>query len=284
MSDIDVSLQPVRIRTRRDWQLIIGCSILFVLAGAAIAAPLVAPFGPWELAGRPYLPPLSGAHLLGTDTLGRDVLSGVIYGAQVSLIVGITSAAAAILIGTIIGGMAGYFGGAVDDILMRFTEFLQTMPGLALALVLVAVLGPSMWSVVLAIALVTWAPVARLIRAEFFSLRGREFIMAATVIGESHWKIMTSHMLPNALAPIISVGSLKVASGILTESTISFLGLGDVNRISWGMMIGMAQSNLRDAWWMSVFPGLALFATVLALTLISDSLARLLGMRKQSML
>ncbi|MCM2477295.1 ABC transporter permease [Rhizobium sp. CG5] len=279
-----MSLQPARVGTARDWQLIIGCAILFILAGAAIAAPILAPFGPWELAGRAYLPPLSGPHLLGTDTLGRDVLSGVIYGARVSLIVGIASTAAAIMIGTIVGGLAGYFGGIVDDLLMRFTEFLQTMPGLALALVMVAVLGPSMWSVVLAISLVTWAPVARLIRAEFFSLRGREFIMAATVIGESHWKIITSHMLPNALAPIISVGSLKVASGILTESTISFLGLGDVNRISWGMMIGMAQSNLRDAWWMSVFPGLALFATVLALTLISDSLARLLGMRKQSML
>lgn len=284
MSDIGLDVQPAFVPPKRDWQLILGSGLLLALCLAAITAPLLAPYGPWALSGAPYLPPLSPDHLLGTDMLGRDVLSGVIHGAQVSLIVGAVSTAAAILIGVIVGGVAGYFGGLVDDILMRFTEFLQTMPGLALALVLVAVLGASMWSVVLAIALVTWAPVARLIRAEFLSLRSREFVLAATVLGESHWKIMTGHMLPNALGPIISVASLKVASGILTESTISFLGLGDVNRISWGMMIGMGQSNLRDAWWIALFPGLALFATVLALTLISDGLPRLLGSRKQSML
>ncbi|MGA0542205.1 ABC transporter permease [Neotabrizicola sp. VNH66] len=284
MTDVKTDIPAARAPREYDWQLILGTGVLVALCLAAIGAPLLAPYGPWELAGQPYLPPLSQGHLLGTDTLGRDVLSGVIHGAQVSLIVGAASAAAAILIGVIVGGLAGYFGGIVDDILMRFSEFLQTMPGLALALVLVAVLGPSMWSVVLAIALVTWAPVARLIRAEFLSLRSREFVLAATVLGESHWKIMAGHMLPNALGPIISVASLKVASGILTESTISFLGLGDVNRISWGMMIGVGQSNLRDAWWISLFPGVALFATVLALTLIADGLPRLLGSRKQSML
>lgn len=284
MSEVETSLHPARPVRERDWQLIFGTGLLLILCLAALGAALLAPYNPWALSGQPYLPPLSPGHLLGTDMLGRDVLSGVIHGAQVSLIVGTASAAAAILIGVIVGGFAGYFGGIVDDVLMRFSEFLQTMPGLALALVLVAVLGPSMWSVVLAIALVTWAPVARLIRAEFLSLRSREFVLAATVLGESHWKIMAGHMLPNAMGPIISVASLKVASGILTESTISFLGLGDVNRISWGMMIGIGQGNLRDAWWISLFPGLALFATVLALTLISDGLPRLLGSRKQSML
>ncbi len=273
--------RPLR---NRDWQLTIGVGLIVALALMAVTAPVLAPFGPWEIGGAPYLPPLSPHHWLGTDMLGRDVLSGVIYGARVSLVVGVVSAAAAICIGTVVGGTAGYAGGLIDDVLMRLTEFLQTMPGLALALVLVAVLGASMWSVVLAIALVSWPPVARLMRAEFLSLRSREYVLAATVLGESHRKIVLSHMLPNALGPIISIASLKVASAILTESTISFLGLGDVNKISWGMMIGMSQSQLRNAWWMSVFPGLALFATVLALTLISDGMGRALGGRRQSML
>jgi len=267
-----------------DLQLVIGCAILTGLGLTVLLAPVISPFGPWEITGNPYLPPLSDAHLFGTDMLGRDVLSGIIYGARVSLLVGIVSALAAICIGAVVGGFAGYFGGVVDDILMRLTEFLQTMPGLGLALVLVAVIGPSVWSVVLAIALVSWPSVARLMRAEFLSLRSREYVLAATVLGESHWKIVWTHMLPNALAPIISVASLKVASAILTESTISFLGLGDMNNISWGMMIGMSQDELRNAWWMSVFPGVALLLTIIALTLISDGIGRWLGGRRQSLL
>lgn len=269
---------------RRDWQLTLGIGLLAILLVTAVCAPLLAPFPPWDISGAPYLPPRSAGHLLGTDMLGRDVLSDIIYGARVSLLIGIISAAAGIGIGAVIGGFAGYFGGVVDDILMRFTEFLQTMPGLGLALVLVAVLGPSIWSVVLAIALVSWPSVARLMRAEFLSLRSREFVLAATIIGESHRRIVWAHMLPNALGPILSIASVKVASAILTESTISFLGLGDVNQMSWGMMVGMSRALLRSAWWMSVFPGIALFATVLALTLISDGMGRVLGGRRQSLL
>jgi peptide/nickel transport system permease protein len=270
---------PIR---HRNWQLNIGLGLLGILVVSALFAPQLAPYGPWKISGAPYLPPLSPDHWLGTDMLGRDVLSGCIYGARVSLLIGIVSALAGICIGSVIGGTAGYFGGWVDDVLMRFTEFLQTMPGLGLALVLVAVLGPSIWSVVLAIALVSWPSVARLMRAEFLSLRGREFVLAATVIGESHRKILWAHMLPNALGPIISIASLKVASAILTESTISFLGLGDVDKMSWGAMIGMSRVLLRTAWWMSVFPGVGLFATVLALTLIADGMGRALDGRRQS--
>lgn len=267
-----------------NWQIAYGVALLALLAAIALGASIIAPYGAWEIAGAPYLPPLSSGHLLGTDMLGRDVLSGVIYGAQSSLLVGLASASAAILVGIVVGAFAGYHGGLVDDILMRFTEFLQTMPGLALALVLVAVLGPSIWSVVIAITLVSWAPVARLIRAEFLSLRGREFVLAAIVLGQRSTKVIFSQMLPNALGPIVSTASLKVSSAILTESTISFLGLGDTTRMSWGMMIGNAQGQLRDAWWMSVFPGVALFVTVLGLTLLSDGIARSGNARKQSML
>lgn len=275
---------PVAIRRRLDLPLVLGIGLLTTLVGMALFAPLLAPYGPWTLGGTPSLPPLSRNHLLGTDMLGRDVLSGVIYGARVSLLIGVVAAAAGIGIGSVIGGIAGYFGGFIDDVLMRLTEFLQTMPGFVLALVLLAVLGPSIWSVVLAIALVSWPSIARLMRAEFLSLRNREFVLAATVLGESHAKIVWTHMLPNALGPVIAIASLKVASAILMESTLSFLGLGDVENMSWGLMIGMSRAMLRTAWWMSVFPGVALFATVLALTLISDGLSRSLGGRRQTML
>lgn len=267
-----------------DLQTAVGVFILGALVLMAIAASLVAPYSPWAISGAPYLPPLSPGHLLGTDTLGRDVFSGIVYGAQVSLLVGMVAALAGICIGTVIGGVAGYFGGVVDDVLMRFTEFLQTMPGFVLALVLLAVMGPSVWSVVLAIALVSWPSVARLMRAEFLTLRSREFILASRVLGESHLKTVWSHMLPNAVGPIISVASLKVAAAILTESTISFLGLGDAEKISWGLMIGTSRALLRTAWWTSVFPGIALFLTVLALTLIADGIGRSLDGRRQSML
>lgn len=267
-----------------DRQLVIGFTLLGLLFGTALFAPWIAPYGPWTISGVPYAPPLTDGHLLGTDMLGRDVLSGIIYGARISLLIGIVAASAGICIGTVVGGAAGYFGGVVDDVLMRLTEFIQTMPGFVLALVLVAVLGPSIWSVVLAIAVVSWPPLARLMRAEFMSLRSREFVLAATVLGESHRKIVWTHMLPNALGPIISIASLKVASAILTESTLSFLGLGDANQMTWGLMVGMSRPLLRTAWWMSVFPGIALFITILALTLISDGIGRTFGGRRQSML
>lgn len=276
--------RPTLMLRNMDTQLVVGTFILSVLVTAAVFAPFVAPYGPWEINGDPYLPPLSPGHLLGTDTLGRDVLSGIIYGARVSMLVGVAAAFAAIVIGTIVGGIAGYFGGIVDDLLMRFTEFLQTMPGFVLALVLLAVFGPSIWSVVLAIALVSWPSVARLMRGEFLSLRNREFVLAARVLGESHFKIVWSHMLPNAIGPIISIASLKVAAAILTESTISFLGLGDSEKMSWGLMIGTSRALLRTAWWTSVFPGVALFLTILALTLIADGVARALDGRRQNML
>lgn len=283
ISTLTLLRQAVNVRNR-DWQLTLGMGLLVTLLTVALLAPILAPYGPWAISGRPFLLPLSDGHYLGTDMLGRDVLSQIIYGARISLLVGTVSAAVGILIGVVIGGVAGYFGGVVDDLLMRFTEFQQTMPGLGLALVLAAVLGPSVWSIVLAIALVSWPEIARLMRAEFLSLRTREFVLAATVLGESHWKILWSHMLPNALGPLISITSLKVASAILTESTLSFLGLGDIDNMSWGMMIGISRALLRDAWWLSVFPGVALFATVLALTLISDAIGASLGGRRQSML
>ena len=178
----------------------------------------------------------------------------------------------AVTIGVTIGACAGYYGGLIDDALMRVTEFFQTIPNFVLLIVLVALFTPSVASIVVAIGVVSWPPVARIVRGEFLSLRAREFVQAAVLLGESDTRIIATQILPNALSPIIVSASLLVATSILLESALSFLGLGDPNLMSWGYMIGAARTLIRRAWWMSVFPGLAIVLTVLALNLIGDGL------------
>src|SRR5690606_15957936 len=194
------------------------------------------------------------------------------YGAQVSLLVGLVSTVVALTIGVTLGALAGFYGGLIDDALMRFTEFFQTIPNFALAIVLVAIFQPSTESVVLAIGIVSWPPVARLVRGEFLSLRSREFVQAARVVGQSNGRIIFGQILPNTLSPIIVMASLMVATAILLESSLSFLGLGDPNTMSWGYMIGAARTVIRQAWWLSVFPGVAILLTVLALNLVGEGL------------
>lgn len=251
----------------------IGLAILAVTALVALLAPVLFPVSPWQSAGAPLLPPfVDAAFPLGTDLLGRDIAAGLAYGARVSLLVGLVSTLVSVLLGVSIGSLAGYHGGYVDDLLMRFTEFFQTIPAFAMAIVLVAIFSPSIMSITLTIAVVSWPPVARLVRGEFMSLRSREFVQAAIVIGQSGPRIMVSQILPNALSPIIVMASLMIATAILTESALSFLGLGDRNMMSWGFMIGAARTMLREAWWMSVFPGLTILLTVLAINLIGEGL------------
>jgi peptide/nickel transport system permease protein len=209
---------------------------------------------------------------LGTDTLGRNLASGLVHGARVSLMIGVVSTLVALLIGVPLGAVAGYAGGFVDDALMRFTEFFQTIPSFALAIVMVAILQPQLGSIVLAIGVVSWPPVARLVRGEVLSLRTREYVQAAVTIGQSTPRIIFSQVLPNTLAPIIVMGSLMIGSAILLESSLSFLGLGDPNLMSWGYMVGAGRTRLLDAWWISFFPGLAIFLTVLALNLAGEGL------------
>ena len=249
-----------------------GLVILLFVVLMAATAPLLFPFSPWDMQGMPFAPPGEDGFLLGSDSLGRDVAAGIAYGAPVSLLIGAVSTAAALLIGVVLGALAGYAGGWVDDAIMRFTEFFQTIPSFVLAVVLVAIFRPSLGSIVFSIAIVSWPPVARVVRAEFLSLRAREFVQAAEVLGRSRTAIIFREILPNALSPIIVLASLMVASAILLESALSFLGLGDPNRISWGFMIGAGRSVIRMAWWMSVFPGLAIFLTVLALNLVGEGL------------
>jgi peptide/nickel transport system permease protein len=259
-------------RFARNIGALIGLAILVIVGLMAVLAPVLFPFSPWEMRGIPFMGPGEAGFLLGSDSLGRDVAAGIAHGALVSFLVGGVSTVAALLLGVTLGAVAGYGGGWIDDAIMRFTEFFQTIPSFVLAVVLVAIFTPSITSIVIAIAVVSWPPVTRVVRAEFLSLRSREFVQAAEVLGRGPVAIMFTEILPNALSPIIVLASLMVATAILLESSLSFLGLGDPNLMSWGFMIGSGRSVIRIAWWMSVFPGIAIFLTVLALNLVGEGL------------
>lgn len=260
-------------RFLRNRGAVVGLVILLLVVLLALFAPLLYPQDPWRMVQRPFLAPFAvEGFWFGTDTLGRDIGAGLVYGAQVSLLVGLVSTVVALTIGVTLGALAGFYGGLIDDALMRFTEFFQTIPNFALAIVLVAIFQPSTESVVLAIGIVSWPPVARLVRGEFLSLRSREFVQAARVVGQTNGQIIFRQILPNTLSPIIVMASLMVATAILLESSLSFLGLGDPDTMSWGYMIGAARTVIRQAWWLSVFPGVAILLTVLALNLVGEGL------------
>lgn len=260
-------------RFARNRGALVGLVLLAVLAAVALLGPALYPNDPWRMMQRPFLAPFAAEGFpLGTDTLGRDVLAGIVHGARVSLLIGLVSTLVSLLIGVPLGALAGYFGGVVDDLAMRFTEVFQTIPAFALAIVLVAILQPSLSSIVLAIGLVSWPPVARLVRGEVLSLRTREYVQAAITVGQSTPRVILSQVLPNAVAPIVVMASLMVATAILLESSLSFLGLGDPNLMTWGYMVGAGRTRLIDAWWISFFPGLAIFLTVLALNLVGEGL------------
>jgi peptide/nickel transport system permease protein len=260
-------------RFARNRGAVIGIVILLAVVAFAILAPTLYPQSPWRPVARPFLAPfVNERFLLGTDTLGRNLAAGLVHGARVSLMIGVVSTLVALVIGVPLGAVAGYAGGFVDDALMRFTELFQTIPSFALAIVLVAILQPQLGSIVLAIGVVSWPPVARLVRGEVLSLRSREYVQAAVTIGQSTPRIIFSQVLPNTIAPIIVMGSLMIGSAILLESSLSFLGLGDPNLMSWGYMVGAGRTRLLDAWWISFFPGFAIFLTVLALNLAGEGL------------
>lgn len=260
-------------RFSKNYGAVVGAIILGLIVLMAIAAPVLFPVDPWRTVAMPLLRPFEDAQYpLGTDMLGRDIAAGIAHGAKVSLLIGIVSTLVAVLIGVSVGAVAGFYGGLIDDLLMRFTEFFQIIPAFAMAVVLVAIFSPSITSITLAIAVVSWPGVARLVRAEFLSLREREFVQAAVVVGQSVPRIIMTQILPNAMSPIIVTASLMVATAILTESALSFLGLGDRNVMSWGFMIGAARTMLREAWWMSFFPGFAILLAVLAINLIGEGI------------
>jgi peptide/nickel transport system permease protein len=263
----------------RNKGAVVGVVVLALVFAVAALADVIFPGTPWDMVAAPFMPPGEMDMLLGSDSLGRDVAAGIAHGARISLLVGAVSTVVALALGVSLGALAGYVGGVVDDLVMRFTEFFQTIPSFVLAILLVAIFTPTISSVVFAIAVVSWPPVARVVRAEFLSLRSREFVQAAEVLGKSRLSIVVGDILPNALSPIIVLSSLMVANAILLESALSFLGLGDPNLMTWGFLIGSGRSVIRLAWWMSVFPGVAIFLTVLALNLVGEGLSDALNPR-----
>jgi len=261
------------LRYCRNYGAVIGLLVLLAVIALALLAPLVYEDSPWLMVADPLTRPFTDtSYPFGTDMLGRDITAGLVYGARVSLLVGVISTGVALVFGILIGSVAGYCGGRIDDVLMRFTEFFQTIPQLAMAVVIVAIFNPTIYSIVGAISVVSWPPVARLVRGEFLTLKQREFVQAAVVIGQKPLRIILTQILPNAMSPIIVSASFMVATAILTESALAFLGLGDRNMMSWGFMIGAARTMIREAWWMSVWPGVAILLTVLSINLIGEGL------------
>jgi peptide/nickel transport system permease protein len=238
----------------------------------ALLAPLVQISDPFAGSVDALLPPLSPGHPLGTDHLGRDMWSQLVHGARVSLTVGILAAASAVVIGTAIGAVAGYFGGWLDSTLMRLSEFFQTLPRFVLAIITIAFFGSGLVNLIAVIAVLSWPQTARLVRAGVLTLRSAAFVDAARVGGSSTTTIIVREILPNVVAPIVVTGSLDVAIAILLEAGLGFFGLSDPNLVSWGGMLNQAQDYLRQAWWMSVFPGLAISIVVLSFNVLGDAL------------
>ena len=258
-------------RFARNRGAVIGLAILVVIVLLAATAPIFFPGDPFQAAGKPFESPFTH-FLFGTDMLGRDVAAGIAHGARTSLMIGLVATFIAVVVATIIGGVAGYRGGWIDDALMRITEFFQTIPSFVFAIVLVAIMSPSIKSIVIAIAAVSWPPITRLVRGEFMAMRNREFVQACVVLGMRDSAVMFREILPNCLSPILVTGSLAVATAILIESALAFLGLGDPNVMSWGFMIGAGRTFLRTAWWLCAIPGIAILLTVLAINLVGEGL------------
>jgi peptide/nickel transport system permease protein len=260
-------------RYRKNRAALLGLGVFGAVAVTAIVGPLLYTSDPWALATRPFLwPGDQRSFPLGSDAMGRDVLAGLIHGAWVSLLIGLAATAASVGIGTTVGALAGYFSGWVDDALMRLTEVFQTIPNFIFVIVLVTIFKPAIRTIVLAIAIVSWPPIARLVRAEFLTLRRREFVQACIVLGMTESRIIWRQILPNCLAPVVVFGSIMVATAILVEAGLAFLGLGDPNVMSWGKMIGDGRGALRTAWYLSAIPGVAILLTVLSLNLVGEGL------------
>lgn len=260
---------------------IAGAAVLALLAVVAIAAPVLSPGDPLNIVGAPLTRPFEAwATPLGTDRLGRDVLAMIVHGARTSLTVGLAAALVAIAVGSAVGTLAGLMGGWIDEALMRVTEAFQTVPGFLLALAFVSTVGPSLAAIVVAIALGAWTGPARLVRAEVLSIRERDFVASARVIGMHPLAIAWREVLPHALPPVVALASVIVAGAILTEAALSFLGLGDPNRATWGGLIAEGRSVLRSAPFLSIWPGLALVVTVLGVHLTGEGVVAALALRR----
>lgn len=250
--------------------------MLLAIAVLAVAAPLLTSYDPHAVSRARLLPPTLD-HLMGTDNVGKDIFAGVLYGARASLIVGILAGLTALSIGIVVGALAGYYGGAIDSVLMRFAEFVQIMPRFFLAILIVAFLGGGIEKTMLVIGGLSWPEVARIVRAQFLSLKERELVEAARAVGFGDRHIILREILPNALPPAIVQASLGISEAILLEAGLAFFGLSNPDVASWGEMLNRAQPFLRSAWWMSMFPGVAIFVTVLCFNVVGDGLNDMLS-------
>ncbi|MHB8928338.1 MAG: ABC transporter permease [Bacillota bacterium] len=248
-----------------------GLVLLGVIVLAAVAAPILAPYDPSKL-GDQMLGAPSLSHLMGTDGMGRDILSEIIFGTRISLMVGFTSAIISAFIGTIVGAVSGFFGGLADEVISKVIDVFLLMPTFFLILIIVAMFGNSLLYIMLVIGLTTWPGNARLMRAQALTLRERTFTQAARAIGEGNLAIIFKYIVPNGIYPIIANTTLRMAGAILTEASLSFLGLGDPNVVSWGKMIFEGRTYITSAWWAAFFPGLAIVVTVMAFYFIGDGL------------
>jgi peptide/nickel transport system permease protein len=256
-----------------------GATFLALLTAIALLAPWIAPGDPLAMSGAPRLGPFADPSFpLGTDRLGRDVLAGLVHGSRLSVGIGVATAAIAILAGATVGTLAGFLGGIVDAVLMRIADAVQTVPMFLLALALIGAFGPSATTVVIAISIAAWPAPARLVRGEVLSLRERDFVSGCRVIGMPPLRIAFGEVLPNALAPLAALAGTLVASAILVESALAFLGLGDPNYVSWGAMVAEGRAVMRTDPFLVAIPGAAIAATVLAVTLVSDWVADVLAL------
>jgi len=270
----------VRKRLRVFWDMfkrnrlaISGGIIVMMLFIISFLADFISPYDPTKLDLMNILAAPSNLHLFGTDDLGRDVLSRMIFGARISLKVGFVSVGIATFIGVVIGSISGFYGGIVDSILMRFVDIMLCFPTFFLILSIIAVLEPNIYNIMIVIGITGWTGVARLIRAEFLSLKEREFVLAAKSLGVSDFRIIFRHILPNAMAPVLVSATLGVAGAILTESSLSFLGIGvQPPTPSWGNILTSGKANIEIAWWLSLFPGLAILITVLGYNLLGEGI------------
>jgi peptide/nickel transport system permease protein len=243
--------------------------VLFVLA--AIFAARLSPYDPFALGDDTLAPPQS-KHWMGTDDLGRDTLSRVLHGARVPLLVGFLATATSLMLGVLIGSVSGYFGGLIDSVLMRATEYVLVVPRFFLAMLVVAMLGTGVMKIILVIGILGWPEAARVVRAQFLTIREREFVVAARALGSGHAKVIWRQIMPNAIPPAVVVASILVARAILLEAGLSFLGLGDPNLISWGSLLSEAQERIGASIWLAIFPGSAISLLVLCVNLFGDGI------------
>jgi len=250
----------------------VGLAVLSSCFAVALLAPFISPYGPFEWAGGLFLPP-SARYPFGTDNMGRDVLSGVIWGFRISLLFGLGVAGISLVIGVILGAIAGYFGGLVDDFLSRVFEIYMMIPAIFLIIMITAIFGADIFRTMIVVGLTVWPSNAKITRAQVLTLKSRAFVQASIGSGMSHLQIIYTHILPNGIQPVIVNSTLQMASAIITEAGLSFLGLGDPNQRSWGQMLYYAQLSVKTAWWMAVFPGIAIVVLVVAFNLVGEGIS-----------